>query len=57
MPSCSQETFMNRIFTGYQGWFSVPDDGTGTGWTHYKVDSNQPFGKNNAVIDFWPEAS
>lgn len=48
---------MNRIFTGYQGWFSVPDDGTGTGWTHYKVDSNQPFGKNNAVIDFWPEAS
>lgn len=29
------ESIHGKIFTGYQGWFSVPQDGFEKGWFHY----------------------
>jgi len=46
---------VGKLFCGYQGWFTTPGDGFGLGWNHYKVHSDQPFSRANAVIDFWPE--
>lgn len=57
VPSWQQETFANRLFAGYQGWFATPEDGYGMGWLHQKFDSSRPFARNNAVIDFWPDTS
>lgn len=51
------ETLLNKIFCGYQGWFTTPGDGSGNGWTHFKMHSEKPFAKDNCVIDFWPDTT
>ena len=50
-----QEMLLNRIFCGYQAWFTAQPDGSGNQWTHYKMHSSKPFAKDNCVIDFWPD--
>ena len=50
-----QDTLVNGIFCGYQGWFTVDGDGSGNQWTHYKMHSSRQFAKDNCVIDLWPD--
>jgi hypothetical protein len=38
---------------GYQGWFRVPDDGTGIGWFHYST--GRTFEPGACAIDLWPD--
>lgn len=50
-----QDTLLHRVFCGYQGWFTAASDGSGNGYTHYKMHSSRSFAKDNCVIDFWPD--
>ena len=45
-----------KVTTGYQGWFTTPDDGFGLGFRHYAGPSGD-FEPGNTVIDMWPDVS
>lgn len=51
---CHPQSLKGKIMCGYQAWFTTEQDGSNNGWTHYKMNSNKPFAKNNCVFDFWP---
>ena len=51
----AEGSLTGKIMCGYQAWFTADGDGSGNGWTHYKMHSSQPFAKNNCVFDFWPD--
>lgn len=40
---------------GYQGWFNVPDDGSGRGWNHYR--GRHGFVPGSCDFDIWPDVS
>ena len=42
-----------KVLCGYQGWFRVPADGIGCGWTHY--GTRQRFEPGHCTIDLWPD--
>ena len=42
-----------KIFTGYQGWFRAPGDGSGLGFSHY--EKNGKFEPGSCSIDLWPD--
>jgi len=47
------EGLEGKVMCGYQGWFRVPDDGSGNGWHHYGPGRTFEPGKCN--IDLWPD--
>lgn len=42
-----------KVMCGYQGWFRVPDDGSGGGWHHYAPGGK--FEPGSCHIDLWPD--
>ena len=42
-----------KIFTGYQGWFRAPGDGSGLGFSHY--EKHGKFEPGSCSIDLWPD--
>jgi hypothetical protein len=46
-----------RVFSGYQGWFSTPGDGSERGWAHWTKKRSKPFDLANAKVDLWPDVS
>ena len=42
-----------KIFTGYQGWFRAPGDGSGLGFSHYQKKGK--FEPGSCSIDLWPD--
>ena len=42
-----------KIYTGYQGWFRAPGDGSGLGFSHY--EKNGKFEPGSCSIDLWPD--
>jgi len=41
-----------KVMCGYQGWFRTPDDGYGTGWSHY---GGKNFGPGSCSVELWPD--
>ncbi len=52
---CNYTSYKGLAMAGYQGWFTTPDDGANTGWTHYNKDGK--FEPGFANVDFWPDVS
>jgi hypothetical protein len=48
-------TLTGKVMCGYQGWFTVPGDGSGRGWRHYSRKGKFEPGFCN--IDLWPDVS
>jgi glycoprotein endo-alpha-1,2-mannosidase len=48
-------TLHGKIVTGYQGWFSTPNDGYDLGWRHY--NSRDGFKPGACSIDYWPHTA
>lgn len=48
----SQE-ISEKVFCGYQGWFSAPGDGTSNGYDNYNYGGQ--FKPGTCVIDYWPD--
>ena len=48
-------TLVNKIMCGYQGWFSCPGDGSGRSWAHWANGAS--FDYTNLKIEMWPEMS
>jgi len=48
-------TLDGKVMAGYQGWFTVPGDGSGTGYRHYSKGGEFRPGRCN--IDLWPDVS
>ncbi len=48
-------TLTGKIVTGYQGWFNVPGDGSGRGWTH--LGRRGVFAPGRCNIEIWPDVS
>ena len=48
-------TLSNKVMCGYQGWFNVPDDGAGKGWSHWSKGG--ALAPGHAKIDLWPDVS
>lgn len=42
-----------KVMSGYQGWFRVPEDGSGGGWHHYAP--GRVFEPGQCHIDLWPD--
>jgi hypothetical protein len=53
-PGADPSTLKGKVVCGYQGWFLVPGDGSGSGWTHFGQGVFRP---GNATIDLWPDMS
>jgi hypothetical protein len=49
----SSRSLIGKVMSGYQGWFSTPNDGSGLGWRHYDLQSK--FMPGYCSIDLWPE--
>lgn len=50
-----RSTLTGKIVTGYQGWFSTPNDGFDVGWKHYR--SREGFKPGACTIDYWPHTA
>jgi hypothetical protein len=46
-------TLSGKVMAGYQGWFTVPGDGSGQGWRHYTRRGE--FRPGCCKIDQWPD--
>ncbi|NLR93508.1 glycoside hydrolase family 71/99-like protein [Flammeovirga agarivorans] len=48
-----------KVYTGYQGWFNAPKDGSGLHWKHYQKNfiKKQPLSVDNIRVDAWPDLS
>lgn len=44
-----------KVMTGYQGWFTTPQDGSGQGWRHYSRKGE--FRPGQCGIEQWPDLS
>ena len=50
-------TLFGKVMCGYQGWFSVPGDGSaGNAWRHW-TKGKGPMKDGNAHVDLWPDVS
>ena len=45
-----REGLKGKVMLGYQGWFTLPDDGSKIGWMHYFGG-----GINRPTTDLWPD--
>lgn len=52
-PKINEDGLNGKIFTGYQGWFRAPGDGSGLGFSHYQ--KNGKFEPGSCSIDLWPD--
>jgi len=48
-------TMTGKVLCGYQGWFTTPDDGSGSRWIHY--GGRGGFEPGRCSIDLWPDVS
>src|SRR6266581_4536535 len=48
-------TLTGKVVCGYQGWFTVPGDGSGREWRHYAAGGQ--FKPGSCGIDLWPDVS
>lgn len=48
-----------KVYTGYQGWFNAPGDGSGLHWKHYQKNARKkdPLSAENIRVDAWPDLS
>ncbi|NME70634.1 glycoside hydrolase family 71/99-like protein [Flammeovirga aprica] len=48
-----------KVYTGYQGWFNAPGDGSGLHWKHYQKNfrKKEPLSEENIRVDAWPDLS
>ncbi|MBB6460449.1 glycoside hydrolase family 71/99-like protein [Flammeovirga kamogawensis] len=46
-----------KVYTGYQGWFNTPGDGSGLHWKHYQKNARKgdPLSVENIRVDAWPD--
>jgi hypothetical protein len=51
----NRSTLTGKVLCGYQGWFTVPEDGSGRGWRHYPARGG--FRPGSCGIDLWPDVS
>lgn len=49
------DSYKGLAMTGYQGWFSAPDDGADRGWYHYR--GKDGFKPGSCTVDMWPDVS
>src|SRR5438552_963586 len=54
-PGVDCSTLTGKVLCGYQGWFTVPEDGSGRGWRHYPARGQ--FKPGFCGIDLWPDVS
>jgi hypothetical protein len=54
-PGIDRSTLTGKVVCGYQGWFTVPGDGSGRGWRHYTARGR--FEPGRCGIDLWPDVS
>lgn len=59
-PQTDVTTLKGKVMCGYQGWFTVPQDGSGMGWFHWGFPRAAPadvFEPGQCKIDLWPDMS
>jgi hypothetical protein len=54
-PGVDCSTLAGKVLCGYQGWYTVPGDGSGRGWRHYAARGQ--FRPGCCGIDLWPDVS
>lgn len=47
-------TLTGKVLFGYQGWFRTPNDGSGTGWSHWSHGVPTP---ETMAVDLYPDLS
>ena len=57
--AAAERTMRNKVYAGYQGWFSTPGDGSGISFDNYRVEIEGEFvfRPGAAAIDLWPDLS
>lgn len=50
-------TLHRKVMCGYQGWFTTPDDGSGTNWIHYAKRNSGNLNPETCKFDIWPDTT
>lgn len=50
--TAAADDLTGKVMCGYQGWFRTPEDGYGTGWSHY---GGKNFAPGSCGIELWPD--